>query len=158
MLRALICRQPKIADIIPCTMKLARILFLAALSALSFAQNLSTSQEIRIDFPAARALYLDLHENPELSSHKTQTAAKLASLLLGPGYEVHFTLGGAYPRKYAEAKIAGTKLPFNHSPLFAPDVDPALRTGIVAEAAVLRNLLNTSPSDLHKLTHQQAEP
>jgi amidohydrolase len=70
----------------------------------------------------------------------------------------YFGLGGADPRKYAEAKVAGTKLPFNHSPLFAPDVDPALRTGIVAEVAVLRNLLNTSPSDLHKLTNQQAEP
>jgi amidohydrolase len=70
----------------------------------------------------------------------------------------YFGLGGANPRKYAEAKTAGTKLPFNHSPLFAPDVDPALRAGIVAEVAVLRNLLNTSPSDLHKVTHQQAEP
>jgi amidohydrolase len=70
----------------------------------------------------------------------------------------YFGLGGADPQKYAEAKTAGTKLPFNHSPLFAPDVDPALRTGIVAEVAVLRNLLNTSASDLYKLTHQQAEP
>ena len=33
-------------------------------------------------------------------------------------------------------------LPSNHSPYFAPDVDPALRTGIKAEVAVLRNLLN----------------
>jgi len=32
-------------------------------------------------------------------------------------------------------------LPSNHSPLFAPDVDPALHTGIAAEVAVLRNLL-----------------
>jgi amidohydrolase len=68
----------------------------------------------------------------------------------------YFALGGADPRAYAEAKVAGTKLPFNHSPLFAPDLDPALRTGIVAEVAVLRNLLNTSPGDLYKLTHQQA--
>ena len=67
----------------------------------------------------------------------------------------YFTLGGADPRKYAEAKIAGTKLPSNHSPLFAPDVDPALRTGITAEVAVLRNLLNASASDLYKLTHSQ---
>ena len=70
----------------------------------------------------------------------------------------YFALGGADPRKYADAKITGTKLPYNHSPLFAPDVDPALRTGIVAEVAVLRDLLNTSPTDLYKLTHQQASP
>ncbi len=70
----------------------------------------------------------------------------------------YFGLGGADPQKYAEAKISGTKLPFNHSPLFAPDVDPALRTGIAAEVTVLRDLLNTSPSDLNKLTHRQTGP
>jgi hypothetical protein len=32
-------------------------------------------------------------------------------------------------------------LPSNHSPLFAPDVEPALRTGIAAEVAVLKDLL-----------------
>src|SRR5580704_11852611 len=56
-----------------------------------------------------------------------------------PGF--YFSLGGADPGKFAEAKVAGTMLPSNHSSLFAPDVDPALRTGIVAEVAVLRNLL-----------------
>jgi hypothetical protein len=70
----------------------------------------------------------------------------------------YFGLGGADPQKYAEAKISGTKLPFNHSPLFAPDVDPALRTGIASEVTVLRDLLNTSPTDLNKLTHQQTGP
>jgi hippurate hydrolase len=57
-----------------------------------------------------------------------------------PGF--YFSLGGADPEKFAEAKAAGTTLPSNHSPLFAPDVDPALHTGIAAEVAVLRNLLN----------------
>jgi hippurate hydrolase len=55
----------------------------------------------------------------------------------------YFALGGADPQKYSEAKNAGTQLPSNHSPLFAPDVDPALRTGITAEVAVLRDLLRT---------------
>ena len=59
-----------------------------------------------------------------------------------PGF--YFSLGGADPQKFAEAKAAGTQLPSNHSPLFAPDVDPALHTGITAEVAVLRNLLNAS--------------
>jgi amidohydrolase len=66
-----------------------------------------------------------------------------------PGF--YFSLGGADPDKYAEAKAAGTHLPSNHSPLFAPDVDPTLRAGIAAEVAVLRNLLQGSPSDLHKM-------
>jgi len=70
----------------------------------------------------------------------------------------YFGLGGADPRKYAEAEITGIKLPFNHSSLFAPDVDPALRTGITAEVAVLRDLLNASADDLHKITHQQSNP
>jgi hippurate hydrolase len=56
-----------------------------------------------------------------------------------PGF--YFSLGGADPEKFARAKSEGTRLPSNHSPLFAPDVDPALRTGIAAEVAVLRNLL-----------------
>ncbi len=67
-----------------------------------------------------------------------------------PGF--YFGLGGADPQKYAEAKAAGTHLPSNHSPLFAPDVDPALHVGITAEVTVLRNLLNTSPEELQKLT------
>jgi hippurate hydrolase len=69
----------------------------------------------------------------------------------------YFMLGGADPQKYSEAKNAGTQLPSNHSPLFAPDVDPALRTGITAEVAVLRDLLNTSTSDRNKLTHQPTD-
>ncbi len=55
---------------------------------------------------------------------------------------LYMSLGGADPQKYAEAKSSGTLLPSNHSPYFAPDVDPALHTGIEAEVAVLRNLLN----------------
>jgi amidohydrolase len=56
-----------------------------------------------------------------------------------PGF--YFNLGGADPEKLAQAKAAGTVLPSNHSPLFAPDVHPALHTGIAAEVAVLRSLL-----------------
>jgi len=67
-----------------------------------------------------------------------------------PGF--YFSLGGANPEKFAQAKASGIHLPSNHSPLFAPDVDPALHAGIAAEVAVLRNLLNTSPDELHKFT------
>jgi amidohydrolase len=54
----------------------------------------------------------------------------------------YFMLGGADPDRYAQAAVTGVALPSNHSPLFAPDVDPALHTGIAAEVGVLRNLLN----------------
>jgi amidohydrolase len=57
-----------------------------------------------------------------------------------PGF--YFRLGGADPEKFAQAKGTGELLPSNHSPLFAPDVDPALHTGIEAEVAILQNLLN----------------
>ncbi|SPF37886.1 Peptidase M20D, amidohydrolase [Candidatus Sulfotelmatobacter kueseliae] len=71
-----------------------------------------------------------------------------------PGF--YFSLGGADPEKFAQAKATGTMLPSNHSPLFAPAADPALRTGIIGEVTVLRNLLNTSAKELRKLTAEQA--
>ena len=67
-----------------------------------------------------------------------------------PGF--YFTLGGADAQKLSESKASGVPLPSNHSPLFAPVVDPSLHTGIAAEVAVLRSLLNSSPDELHKLT------
>jgi amidohydrolase len=65
---------------------------------------------------------------------------------------LYFSLGGANPEKYAQAKATGVMLPSNHSPLFAPDVDPALHTGITAEVAVLRNLLQGSAEELRRAT------
>ena len=65
-----------------------------------------------------------------------------------PGF--YFSLGGADPEKFAQAKAAGTMLPSNHSSLFTPDVDPALHTGIAAEVAVLRDLLKGSAEELRK--------
>lgn len=63
----------------------------------------------------------------------------------------YFGLGGANPQKLAEAKASGARLPSNHSPLFAPDYEPALRTAIAAEVAALRDLLNRSPEELRKM-------
>ena len=57
---------------------------------------------------------------------------------------LYFSLGGADPQKFAESKGTEGALPSNHSPYFAPDAEPALRTGIKAEVAVLRNLLNAA--------------
>jgi hippurate hydrolase len=56
-----------------------------------------------------------------------------------PGF--YLSLGGADPQKFEQARAAGTHLPSNHSPLFAPDVDPALHTAITAEVAMLRDFL-----------------
>jgi metal-dependent amidase/aminoacylase/carboxypeptidase family protein len=67
-----------------------------------------------------------------------------------PGF--YFDLGGADPEKYRDAKEKGMSLPSNHSPVFAPDLDPALRTAITSEVAVLRDLLRASPAELRKLT------
>jgi hippurate hydrolase len=56
-----------------------------------------------------------------------------------PGF--YFRLGGAEAGGYARAQRTGVSLPSNHSSRFAPDLDPALRTAILAELAVLRRLL-----------------
>ncbi len=63
---------------------------------------------------------------------------------------VYFSLGGADPGVFAQAKASGAHLPSNHSPRFAPDVDPALHTGIEAEVVILRDLLSTSRADLKR--------
>jgi amidohydrolase len=55
----------------------------------------------------------------------------------------YYELGGADPQKFAEAAASGVSLPSNHSPLFAPDLDPSLRTAITSELALLRSLLSS---------------
>ena len=74
-------------------MKRARLLCLASLMASAWAQA-PASKEVEAVYPEAHALYLDIHQNPELSSHETQTAAKLAGRLRGLGYEVTEHVGG----------------------------------------------------------------
>lgn len=70
-----------------------------------------------------------------------------------PGF--YLSLGGAQPEKFAAAQAGGIQLPSNHSPLFAPDADPAMRTGIAAEVAMLRNLLHGSAAELRKAIQPQ---
>jgi len=64
---------------------------------------------------------------------------------------LYFQLGVADPQKLAAARSAGRELPSNHSPLFAPVIDPALHTGITAEVTLLRSLLNPA-TDVNKIT------
>ena len=53
----------------------------------------------------------------------------------------YFWLGVADPAKFKEAKATGVPLPSNHSPFFAPDMEPSLKTAVESEVVVLRNLM-----------------
>src|SRR3984957_7968830 len=78
-------------------MKSASFFLFAALVSVACAQAASqgpTSKEVEAVYPEAHTLYVDLHENPELSSHETQTAAKLAGRLRSLGYDVTEHVGG----------------------------------------------------------------
>src|SRR6266704_2734033 len=75
-------------------MNYKKFLFITALIACAYGQNTPPSKEVEAVYPDAKALYLDIHQNPELSSHETQTAAKLVTRLRGLGYEVAEHVGG----------------------------------------------------------------
>src|SRR5580700_5976360 len=70
-----------------------KVLLVVSLGAVACAQT-PTSKEVEAAYPDAHALYLELHQNPELSSHEVQTAAKLAARLRALGYEVSEHVGG----------------------------------------------------------------
>ena len=58
------------------------------------AQNRSSVvAEVAAVYPRSEALYLHLHQHPELSFHETETAAKLANELKQLGYEVTTGVG-----------------------------------------------------------------
>lgn len=54
----------------------------------------AVASEVDAVYAPTEALYLDLHRNPELSSHETQTAAKLAAGLRELGFDVTTEVGG----------------------------------------------------------------
>src|SRR5271156_1581304 len=54
----------------------------------------AATAEVDAAYPRAYALYVDLHEHPELSGYETRTAAKLASELRAVGYTVTEHVGG----------------------------------------------------------------
>ena len=54
---------------------------------------------------------------------------------------VMLELGAVNPEKYAEAKKNGEKLPGPHSPYFAPDREPSLKTGIEVETTAILELM-----------------
>jgi amidohydrolase len=70
------------------------MLLLAMPGIQAFAQNSPLDKQVSSVLPDAQALYLDLHQHPELSSHETRTAAELASRLRALGYDVTEHVGG----------------------------------------------------------------
>ena len=56
----------------------------------------------------------------------------------------YFSLGAANPQQFKEVQAKGGQLPSNHSPFYAPDMEPSLKTGVEAEVAVLRALLGSN--------------
>ena len=75
-------------------MTTAKLLVIGLLAGSALAQTRVTPKEVQAVYPEARALYLDIHQNPELSAHETQTGEKLAARLRPLGYEVTEHFGG----------------------------------------------------------------
>lgn len=53
-----------------------------------------SEQDVNAIYPPIEALYIDLHQHPELSFHETQTAEKMAQGLRKLGFEVTTGVGG----------------------------------------------------------------
>lgn len=69
----------------------------AASIALAMALPAAAQEKIELsdaDFKHLEELYLHLHQNPELSFHETETAARLAQEMRAVGYEVTEQVGG----------------------------------------------------------------
>lgn len=71
-----------------------RSLIFTVVAATAFAQTTQLKQQVDSVFPDAQALYLDLHQHPELSGHETRTAEVMAAKLRTLGYEVTEHVGG----------------------------------------------------------------
>jgi hippurate hydrolase len=54
---------------------------------------------------------------------------------------VMFQVGAVEPAKIAESKQTGKQLPGLHSPLFAPQYEPTIRTGVIAMTSMAIDLL-----------------
>jgi len=54
---------------------------------------------------------------------------------------VMIELGAVDPKKYVEAKKTGAAIPGPHSPYFAPDREPSLKTGMEVEMAAILELM-----------------
>jgi amidohydrolase len=77
--------------LLPAALSAALLLAPAARPALATPSELAGLDAL---YPSLDALYLDLHRNPELSSHEEKTSAKLAARLRAAGFEVTEHVGG----------------------------------------------------------------
>src|SRR2546427_6215631 len=68
----------------------ASVLLVATAAAQGAHESMPTSDAI---YPDLERLYLDLHQNPELSWHEEKTAAKMAAQLRSLGYDVTTGVG-----------------------------------------------------------------
>jgi hippurate hydrolase len=75
-------------------MKLSLSLFSILLLVAAASASDPLSSDIEKVLPPAEKLYYDLHQNPELSTHETHTAAQIAEQLRALGYEVTTGVGG----------------------------------------------------------------
>jgi len=111
----------------------------------------AVAQRLRLPLEAA------LGKDKVITTEPTTTSEDYSVFIEQGVPSLYFSLGGADPQKFAKARAAGTMLPSNHAPFFAPDVESALRTGIASEVAVLRNLLNGAARQVnHKSTSGSA--
>jgi amidohydrolase len=86
--------MPSICCLSTCRIAAISILLLSLPGGHASAQNTPLDKQVSSVLPDAQALYLDLHQHPELSSHETRTAAELANHLRTLGYEVTEHVGG----------------------------------------------------------------
>src|SRR5437667_8656731 len=95
-------------------MKLTSVVVLAVMSAITWAQNPPTSKEVESVYSDAHALYLDIHQNPELSGHERKRPGNLPSGLESSGMKVRGQVGE--PALFAVLKMA-----FGPTAMFGPD-------------------------------------
>jgi len=75
------------------TLKSAVILLLAALASAQAPWTTPSTSEIDAIYPDIEALYIDLHQHPELAFQELRTSAKLADRLKSLGYDVTTGVG-----------------------------------------------------------------
>ena len=92
---------------------------LAALSTATHAADLRS--DIDRSYPSLQMLYQTLHRHPELSNQELQTAKRLAAEARASG-----------SRRQPPTTIRPWSSGWSpHSPLWAPDAEPAIKTGIM---------------------------
>jgi amidohydrolase len=80
--------------ILVCILFLLSTIRAASQNSTSLSSAWPAPEQVAAVYPEVEAIYLDLHQHPELSLHEKQTAAKLAERMKALGYEVTSNVGG----------------------------------------------------------------